>query len=224
MNVESIASVILLVFLAYWLFRQRSCGGAKHVRGTVSERALVHLLKIRLSQEDVFHDLYLEKWTDLYSQIDAVALTSAGIIVFEVKDYTGQIFGGEDKSNWYKRYSKGQEFSFQSPLAQNEGHIRALQNKLGKYTTGIPFYSVIVFYGTCSLVSVNDIPQRTYIVFQDAIIRTLNSILKNNQPVTYTNKAKIIEELQKAVDNGDNLEIRKKHEEYVKQIQEKYSK
>ena len=41
----------------------------------------------------IFHDLYVEKHKGHFSQIDLVVVTEVGIIVFEVKDYSGWIFG-----------------------------------------------------------------------------------------------------------------------------------
>lgn len=67
-------------------------------RGNWSERALIlKLLKQGIPAITIFHDLYVEKINSNYSQIDAVIATKAGIIVFEVKDYSGWIFGKGSK-------------------------------------------------------------------------------------------------------------------------------
>lgn len=63
-------------------------------RGTSSERSLVLLLlKAGIPAQTIFHDLYLNKLYGGFSQIDLVVATSAGVLVFEVKDYSGWIFG-----------------------------------------------------------------------------------------------------------------------------------
>ncbi|MCL1867421.1 MAG: NERD domain-containing protein, partial [Paludibacter sp.] len=73
----------------------------KSYRGTKSEKRLVlRLLKYGIPAEDIFHDLYLEKSNNNYSQIDLVIITNVGIIVFEVKDYSGWLFGKGNQDKW----------------------------------------------------------------------------------------------------------------------------
>ena len=63
-------------------------------RGTWSERELVLLLlKNGFPAGAIFHDLYILKPNGQTSQIDLVLATKVGLIVFEVKDYSGWIFG-----------------------------------------------------------------------------------------------------------------------------------
>ncbi len=59
-------------------------------RGTRSERELIlKLLKNGIPAQTIFHDLVLEKSDGKFSQIDVVIATTEGIIVIEVKDYSG---------------------------------------------------------------------------------------------------------------------------------------
>lgn len=63
-------------------------------RGTVSEqRLIVTLLRLGYPPEAIFHDLYVGKTDGIYAQIDVVLLTVYGIVVFEVKEYSGWLFG-----------------------------------------------------------------------------------------------------------------------------------
>lgn len=72
-------------------------------RGTKSERNLVlQLLKWGVPAPTIFHDLCIEKKNGEFSQGDVVVATSEGIIVLEVKDYTGWIFGNANHSHWVK--------------------------------------------------------------------------------------------------------------------------
>ena len=69
-------------------------------RGEWSERQVIlRLLKAGVNPKAIFHDLYIQKNNGEYTQIDIAVATKAGIIVFEVKDYSGWIFGNE-----YQRY------------------------------------------------------------------------------------------------------------------------
>lgn len=62
-------------------------------RGEWSERRVVlKLLKMGINPRAIFHDLYIQKPNGEYTQIDVAVATKTGIIVFEVKDYSGWIF------------------------------------------------------------------------------------------------------------------------------------
>lgn len=79
-------------------------------RGTWSERKLIlKLLKHNIPAITIYHDLYVERYNGQYSQIDAVVVTKAGIIVFEVKDYSGWIFGKGYQNYWTQVLAYGKE-------------------------------------------------------------------------------------------------------------------
>lgn len=63
-------------------------------RGTASEQHLIlTLLKSGIHPQAIFHDLYIVRNDGKFSQIDLVVATRVGIIVFEVKDFSGWIYG-----------------------------------------------------------------------------------------------------------------------------------
>lgn len=64
-------------------------------RGTWSERDLIPQLinKCGIDKRAIHHDLYIRKEDGTYTQIDLAVPTPQGIIVFEVKDYSGWISG-----------------------------------------------------------------------------------------------------------------------------------
>ena len=142
--------VTLVIYSIYQTFRdiQLLRTVTQLNRGTSSERNLIiRLLKEGVSSDDIFHDLYIEKDDGTYSQIDIVVLTEIGVIVIEVKDFSGWIFGFGNNEKWVHILGK-MKYPFYNPVFQNEGHIRYLKNKLNVYDN-IPFYSLIVFYGQC---------------------------------------------------------------------------
>jgi len=181
-------------------------------RGTKTERSLVlKLLKYGISAEDIFHDLYVEKSSGNFSQIDLVVITEVGIIVFEVKDYSGWIFGKGNQYKWTKVLSYGKiKHRFYNPVMQNNGHITALKKQLPQFDI-LPFYSVIVFYGNCKLRDVSFIPQGTYLAYPERVIDVIKTIMKDNKPVNYSDKSEIIRVLKEAVQKGENKEIQNKH-------------
>ena len=73
----------------------------KQNRGTKTERDLVlKLLKHGIPAQSIFHDLYVKKQNGNFSQIDLVVVTKVGIVVLEVKEYSGWIFGSGHNSQW----------------------------------------------------------------------------------------------------------------------------
>ena len=191
----------------------------KSYRGTKSERKLVlRLLKYGISAEDIFHDLYLEKNNGNYSQIDLVVITNVGIIVFEVKDYSGWLFGKGYQDKWTKVLAYGRKkYRFYNPIKQNNGHITVLKKQLKQFEE-LPFYSVIIFYGNCRLKDVSFIPQGTILTYPERVKDVIKTIMKNNKPINYSDKFEIIRILKEAVQNGENKNIQKKHIENIKDM------
>ena len=120
-------SIIFCFFLIFTRIRDRKLlkTATKPNRGTWSERDLVlKLLKYGIPAEAIFHDLYLPKYNATFSQIDLVVVTEVGIIVFEVKDYSGWIFGNGRYSQWTQVLAYGKEkYRFYNPIMQNNKHI-----------------------------------------------------------------------------------------------------
>jgi len=188
-------------------------------RGTKSERDLVlRLLKCGFSDQSVFHDLYVEKHKGEFSQSDVVLLTNVGIIVVEVKDYSGWIFGNGGQSQWTKVLAYGkQKYYFYNPIMQNIKHIAELQKHLSKFDT-IPFYSIVVFYGDCVFKNISFVPHGTYIVKAKRVLEVIRNILRDNPPYFYTDKDEVIRILRDAVTNGGILENQILHIENIRDM------
>jgi hypothetical protein len=183
-------------------------------RGTTTERDLVlKLLKFGIPAQTIFHDLYVEKYNGGFSQIDLVVATNVGIIVFEVKDYSGWIFGTGYKTQWTKVLAYGkQKYRFYNPIMQNDKHIGDLRKRIRQ---NVPFYSIVVFYGDCTLKDINFVPKGTFIVKSERVLEVMEIIMKNNEPVKYTNKNEVVKILNEAVKNGASEETQILHVENV---------
>ena len=128
-------------------------------RGTSSERELIlRLLKNGIPKETIFHDLLIKKNFNKFSQIDMVIPTKEGIIVFEVKEYSGWIFGSGNNRNWTQILAYGEKkYKFYNPIKQNNTHITELKKTLKQFQK-VPFFSIIVFFGDCELKEINYVP------------------------------------------------------------------
>lgn len=188
-------------------------------RGTSSERSLIlRLLKKEFPSVTIYHDLIIKKDNDEFSQIDLVLVTSEGIIVIEVKDYSGWIYGSGNNTNWTKVLSYGRKkYKFYNPIKQNNNHITELRKTLKQFEN-IPFFSVIVFFGDCELKEINYVPKGTYLVKSHRIFEVINLIKTENEPTHYTNKREVVYTLKQLVSFGENIDYQKQHIENIKDM------
>lgn len=173
-------------------------------RGEWSERKVVlNLLKAGINPKAIFHDLYIRKPNGSYTQVDIAVATKAGIIVFEVKDYSGWIFGNEHQKYWTQVLAYGKEkHRFYNPIMQNAGHIQAIRQCLPQ-NQDIPIYSVIVFFGNSELKDVTYYAENTFIIYPRSISRVVSEIMM--QPdANFGNKYEIMDLFTNAVLNGDD--------------------
>lgn len=191
----------------------------KQNRGTKTERDLVlRLLKYGIPAQTIFHDLYVKKHNGNFSQIDLVVATKVGLIVFEVKDYSGWIFGAGHQSQWTQvlEYSNS-KYRLYNPVLQNSKHINELKKKLRQFQS-IPFYSIVVFYGNCRLKDISSIPNGTFVIKSNRLFEIMESIMKSNKLAPYTNKHEIVGVLKDAVKNGEDKEIQIQHIRTVREM------
>ena len=173
-------------------------------RGEWSERRVVlRLLKMGINPKAIFHDLFIQKPNGEYTQVDVAVATKAGIIVFEVKDYSGWIFGNEHQKYWTQLLAYGKEkHRFYNPVMQNSGHIQAIRQCL-QQNPDTPIYSVIVFFGSSEFKDVTCNANNTFIIYPRSIQQVVSEILM--QPnANFGNKYEIMNLFTKAVQNGNN--------------------
>jgi hypothetical protein len=195
----------------------------KRNRGTRTERDLVlKFLKYGIPAQTIFHDLYVKKRNGNFSQIDLVVATKVGIIVLEVKDYSGWIFGAGHNSQWTQVLAYGKrKYRLYNPIMQNSKHISDLKMQLRQFET-VPFYSIVVFYGNCVLRDINFIPNGTFLVKSNRVLELIETLMKNNELACYTNKSEIVRILKEAVKNGEDKQTQVQHIKNVQEMLGKY--
>lgn len=191
----------------------------KFHRGTKTERKLVlKLLKAGFPAQTIFHDLYIRNRYGNYSQIDLVLATKVGIIVFEVKKYSGWIFGNGNQNKWTQVLAYGKQKNyFYNPILQNKKHIENIKTKLIDFQN-IPFFSVVVFFGDCEFRDVSFIPNNTFLTKSPRAIDVVKKIIRENEPANYKSKRDVVNILAAAVENGNNQEISEKHIKNIKDM------
>lgn len=210
---------VCLALVALCLFLYREVKAAKDIqlvterrRGTLSERELVlQLLRMGFRNTAIFHDLYIRNRNGTYTQIDLVLATDVGILVFEVKDFSGWIFGTGTQQNWTQVMGYGRhKYQFYNPILQNRKHVSDLQQQLTQFRD-IPFYSVVVFYGNCEFKKLHDIPSDTFLIKHYQVAHVVNSIVASGKSAPYKDKWEVAHILADAVRNGANRQIVEQH-------------
>ena len=178
---------------------------------------ILQLLKNGFPSVTIYHDLIIKKENGQFSQIDLVLVTSEGIIVFEVKHFSGWIFGSGNNTNWTQVLSYGKKkYKFYNPIKQNNNHISELKKTLKQFEN-IPFFSVIIFFGDCELKEINYVPKGTYLVKSHRVFEVLN-LIKDEDYAKYTNKREVVDKLKELVSFGENVEYQKRHIENIKDM------
>ena len=214
--------ILILILSVIYISHRRNMKLLKMVsspdRGTRSERRLViRLLKNGVPPEAVFHDLYLPKQRGGYAQVDVLVVTPQGLVVIEMKDYSGWLFGSESQQYWTQVLNYGKEkYHFYNPLKQNQGHIKALREQ-SEQLSRIPIWNVVLFDGDCELKRINYSTWGSYVGYSSQVMDVLKRI-NEMEPAHYTNKKEISWILHRAVRNGDDPVIVSQHIASVREI------
>lgn len=181
-------------------------------RGTPSERHLVsNLLASGFKPTAIYHDLMIDTGNGKTAQIDIVVATDAGLIVIEVKDFIGWIFGKGNQDYWTQVSGYGKYRNrFYNPFKQNEGHIKALR-RLSPQMAALPMYSLVVFVGDCELKDVNFIPHDCYLSTFYWSIKAVYDIIENHPSARYTDRWEVANLLKAAVERGGNTFLQEQH-------------
>jgi hypothetical protein len=181
-------------------------------RGTPSERyAIADLVSAGFNPKAIFHDLYFGIDRNKFTQVDLIVATKVGIIVIEIKDYGGWIFGNGYQKYWTQVLAFGHEkHRFYNPIMQNASHINGIRQQLVQFQT-IPFFSIIAFDGDCRLRDISNIPPNTFVIYKEQLTQVIHNIISHNEPAPYTNKQAILNLFKAATESGLNEYIIQTH-------------
>lgn len=188
-------------------------------KGIKAELSLYKQIRSYFGKDKVFYNLYIEKGDGNYAQIDLLAVTAIGIIVFEVKNYSGWIFADGKSRMWTKILAYGKDkYRFYNPFFQNEGHIRALKYQLRAFPD-LKFYSVIVFDGECEIKSLTNLNEGCFLVYKFQLESFLNKLMHSQMKIAYDSAA-VEAVLGKFKRNSSDKKIVRAHLQKVKTLQQ----
>ena len=160
-------------------------------------------------------NVYIPKENGETSEIDVMYLTQKGIFVFESKNYSGWIFGDEDRQNWTVSLPNKQKIQFYNPIKQNKTHIKWLQAYVGDE---VPLFSVIVFSERCELKKITVRSDDVKVIQRDETYATVRKIWDASPDKLPDGKIADLYEALKKLTNVDDA-IKAAH---IQNIQRKY--
>ena len=140
--------------------------------GKFGEEQVSSLLEDLPNDYKIFNDIYIYL-KDKTVQIDHIIISRYGIFVIETKNYSGWIYGGENKEYWTENLY-GKKYRFYNPLKQNYSHKKALENILR--INGKDIIPVVVFVGNAKFI--NDIKGNIVYLYE-----LENFIKRYNEPI-----------------------------------------
>ena len=121
-------------------------------KGEIGEERVYNAIEsAALTNIHILRNVYLRKDDGTTTEIDILVICQKGILVFEVKNYGGKVYGRSDKKEWKQYFPKSPKaFPLYNPIWQNHGHIKAIK-KIIPFNIDIRYFSVILFNDYCGL-------------------------------------------------------------------------
>ena len=116
------------------------------IKGASGERKLARAFKkMKLpGKQKILRDLLLPT-TSGTTQVDVLAVTRYGVMIGEMKNYHGTVFGAVGQDYWKVQYPNGQEEKLYSPIKQNYAHLAAVSALLRDEFPNMRYYPISVF-------------------------------------------------------------------------------
>lgn len=184
-------------------------------KGNYGEFILYRKIVKKFGNENVYTNVYLNNVNTDYTEIDVIALSEHGIYVFEMKNYSGYIYGSENDEYWTQVLNRFSKHKFYNPLRQNFAHTKAIEKYLElKENEIIP----VVVFSNHSKFSKLDVSMDKNIIKIKDVIRFINYNFKNNEVIISENSIKDFS--VKLIDRSNmSQEIKNIHIEQVMSIQ-----
>jgi hypothetical protein len=153
---------------------------------------------------------------DSTTEIDLVAIHKTGIYVFEIKNYSGWIFGDEYARNWTASLNRKVKNQFYNPIRQNFGHIESLKYFLNNPNEN-SYHSYIVFSIRTELKKINKKSSDNVICLtkQDLVKQTVKRHLEERDAVLNEKEIINIERMLRNQCKQPNS-VRKEHIENIR--------
>ena len=122
-----------------WLFFNHGIDKIRHPeewkdQGSSGERIIYRTLvdQIHVPESQILRNVYVPTVDGKTSEIDLLVVSKKGLLVFECKNYAGNIYGDASRKKWIQYLGKKKSF-FYNPFMQNRTHVKHLKKYLEQY-------------------------------------------------------------------------------------------
>ncbi len=133
------AVVLFIITVLIWLF---ACHGIDKIRhpeewtdeGKSGEQIIYRTLidQIHVPKNQILRNVYVPTTGGKTSEIDLLVVSKKGLLVFECKNYAGNVYGDAQRNKWIQYLGKKKSF-FYNPFMQNRSHVKHLKKYLEAY-------------------------------------------------------------------------------------------
>ena len=141
MTIPFVITAVVLFIIAglIWLF---ACHGIDKIRhpeewtdeGKSGEQIVYRTLidQIHVPENQILRNVYIPTTGGKTSEIDLLVVSKKGLLVFECKNYAGNVYGDAQRNKWIQYLGKKKSF-FYNPFMQNRSHVKRLKKYLEAY-------------------------------------------------------------------------------------------
>ena len=133
------AATLLIVAGLIWLFADHGIDKLKNPKewkdaGSSGEQIIYTTLrdKIHVPENQILRNIYVPAEKGKTSEIDLLVISKKGLLVFECKNYAGNIYGDMRRNKWIQYVGKKKSY-FYNPFLQNRSHVKHLRKYLEQY-------------------------------------------------------------------------------------------
>src|SRR5690625_4493324 len=142
------------------------------IKGLIGERKVNQILN-KFNYK--YHSIKLK--TPKKTQIDHILITNDAIFVIETKNYQGFVFESNDKKNFIV-LNNNKRTIYNSPIIQNDYHIKNLSHHLSKYKNYLK--SLIVFMDSANIKSI----EYENVINYRSLYKYIKTYQTKNKPIT----------------------------------------
>ena len=134
-----IAVAMFVIAGLIWLFGNHGIDKLRHPEewkneGSSGERIIYRTLidQMHVPENQILRNVYVPTADGKTSEIDLLVVSKKGILVFECKNYAGNIYGDAQRNKWIQYLGKKKSY-FYNPFMQNRSHVKHLKKYLEQY-------------------------------------------------------------------------------------------
>lgn len=134
-----IALIPFILAILIWLFGDHGIDKIKNPEewkdaGSSGEQIIYITLrdKIHIPEKQILRNVYVPTIDGKTSEIDILVISRKGLLIFECKNYAGNIYGDMKRKKWVQYLGKQKNY-FYNPFLQNKNHVKHLKKYLEQF-------------------------------------------------------------------------------------------